>query len=142
MWTCPVYVEVSIVGVTPFSAPIVSSPIGSVALSKPLFSKPADRKNLDTKQAAEYLGVAAQTLRQWVDEQRIPFGKRGRKVVFDADDLDVWIAEHKVKPISEEVKSKGAKTSRVKSGERTVALDGRDVPWTKSTKKKGEKSEK
>ena len=54
------------------------------------------RKKLSTAQAAEYLGLGKSTL----DKLRIagggpPFIKIGSRVLYDVDDLDAWLVQHK-----------------------------------------------
>lgn len=43
-------------------------------------------------EAADYLGVAVGTLRNWVYRRHIPFARRGRVVRFHRDRLDAWLA--------------------------------------------------
>lgn len=43
-------------------------------------------------EAADYLGVALGTVRNWVYRRRIPFARRGRVVRFHRDRLDAWLA--------------------------------------------------
>ena len=92
-------------------APTVPSAVVAPRRSKPSFStaKAVDRKKLTVKQAADYLGVAVQTVYQWCSEKRILYYKIGSKTFFDADDLDALRAKNKVKPISEVVRAKGKK---------------------------------
>ena|SRR5208337_21558 len=86
---------------------------------KPLFStaKPLNRKRLTVPQAADYLGIATQTVYEWCSEKKIPHKKIGRKTFFDTDELDAWIAKHKVKPIGEAVKARMADASGRKTDE-------------------------
>lgn len=69
------------------------------------------------EQAAEYLGIAMQTVYQWCSEKTIPYYKMGSYDFFDADELDAYRAKGKVIPISEVVKQRQAKTSSKKPGE-------------------------
>ena len=41
--------------------------------------------------AAQYLGVAVGTLRNWVCARRVPFVRRGRVVRFRRESLDDWL---------------------------------------------------
>jgi excisionase family DNA binding protein len=64
------------------------------------------QRYLNTKQAAEYLGIggdgkAVAVLYQWVHRGKIPYIKVGRLLRFDKQQLDQWMAEH----------SKGAKVA-------------------------------
>lgn len=45
------------------------------------------------EEAAEYLGFAKQTLRNWVSDGRIPYVKIGRSVRFRRSELDEWVEE-------------------------------------------------
>jgi predicted DNA-binding transcriptional regulator AlpA len=50
------------------------------------------RKRLDTRQAADHVGLSKSTL----DKMRVygggpPFSKLGRRVVYDSGDLDAWL---------------------------------------------------
>lgn len=100
------------------SNPAASSSDPESTPAKALFSpvKPLNRKWLSVSQAAEYLGIAKQTLYQWCSEKKIPHKKIGSKTFFDADELDAWIGKRSVKPISEVVKARLARVSRKKAG--------------------------
>lgn len=45
----------------------------------------------DIRATAHYLGVAEQTVRKWVFEQRIPSVKIGGRRMFDPLAIDLWI---------------------------------------------------
>jgi excisionase family DNA binding protein len=64
------------------------------------------------EQAAKYLGIAKQTVYLWCSEKKIPHKKIGSKTFFDADELDYWVARHKVRSMSEVVKARPASKSR------------------------------
>ena len=54
------------------------------------------RRYLDTRQAAAYLGIGASTLnRMRVSGEGPRYSKLGRRVVYDAADLDKWVEERK-----------------------------------------------
>ena len=54
-----------------------------------------DKLALNTNEAASYLGLAAQTLKNWRDRhQGPPFMKAGSRVVYVKRDLDRWLAAH------------------------------------------------
>lgn len=59
----------------------------------------AFRRPLSTAEAAEMLGLAANTLRQWRVTGIGPRSyKLGRKtVVYDLDDIAAWVSEQKAK---------------------------------------------
>lgn len=53
---------------------------------------------LTLAQAADYLGLARQTLYQWRwenDGSKPPSYRIGNRVYYDLEDLDEWIAQHK-----------------------------------------------
>jgi excisionase family DNA binding protein len=45
------------------------------------------------EQAAEYLGIALGTLRNWTSARYIPFSRRGRVVRYHRDALDRWLSK-------------------------------------------------
>ena len=52
---------------------------------------------LSYKQAAERLGVPLGTVYSWVCKQKIPHHRFGPRLVrFDREQLDEWIANHRV----------------------------------------------
>ena len=54
---------------------------------------------LDYDEAAELLGVRRGTLYAWVSQKRVPYIRfSGRCVRFDANELEAWIEEHRVRP--------------------------------------------
>ncbi len=56
-----------------------------------------ENMTLNHNQAAEYLGVAAQTLYNWRHETRGPdYVKMGRKIVYRLSDLDHFIESQKI----------------------------------------------
>lgn len=55
--------------------------------SKPLMNMEA---------VAERLGTTPRHVRRLVSERRIPFGKVGRLVRFDPDQIDLWIEKNSV----------------------------------------------
>ena len=57
---------------------------------------PAMRRYLDTRQAAAYLGLSPSTLnRMRVTGDGPPYSKVGRRVIYDAGDLDRWVGVRK-----------------------------------------------
>lgn len=57
---------------------------------------------VDTKAAAERLGLAVSTLEKLRVSGGGPvFCKLGRRVVYRASDLDAWVASHRVRSTSE-----------------------------------------
>lgn len=56
-------------------------------------------KRLSYEQAAEYLAIKLSTLRSLVCRKQVPHIRiTARLVVFDAAELDAWIAERTVRP--------------------------------------------
>lgn len=51
---------------------------------------------LQAKQAAEYCDVSRQTLQRWVEERGLSQAKIGGVVLYDAQDLDKFIAKYKI----------------------------------------------
>jgi len=43
--------------------------------------------------AAEYLGIAIGTLRNWTSARYIPFARRGRVVRYHREQLDKWLSK-------------------------------------------------
>jgi excisionase family DNA binding protein len=48
---------------------------------------------LRPEEAANYLGVALGTLRNWTSARYVPFARRGRVVRYHRDTLDDWLAD-------------------------------------------------
>jgi excisionase family DNA binding protein len=63
------------------------------------WSDAPNKRFLDVKEAAEYLGLAESTLYTMVSERRIPFTKMGRRTKFDRGKLDPWIHSNSVEPL-------------------------------------------
>ena len=55
---------------------------------------------MDIHELANKLGVSVSGVYTWVSQEKIPFVKIGRLVRFDANDIDKWLEEKKVKPRS------------------------------------------
>ncbi len=55
-----------------------------------------EKRFLNKKELAEYLGVKVGTLSVWVCYRKIPFARIGRLVKFDLRKIDAWIAENSV----------------------------------------------
>jgi len=56
------------------------------------------KRLLDVNEAAEYLGISAKTLYNWVSQRKVPFFKVGNMVRFDLQELDRFIKEHTIQP--------------------------------------------
>ena len=58
--------------------------------------------NIDTRQAAEQLGMSRRTLEKWrVEGNGPPFLKLGRRVLYSVADLEAWIRSHRRRSTSE-----------------------------------------
>ena len=64
-------------------------------------SAPTAGRLLSVEEAAEYLGIAAGTLRNWISMRRIEHVKVGRLTRIRASVLDRYITAHTVSAISE-----------------------------------------
>lgn len=53
---------------------------------------------MDTRGAAEYIGVTERFIRRLVEERRIPYFKIGKFVRFSASDLDDFLVSARVLP--------------------------------------------
>ena len=61
-----------------------------------------DTTLMETKEAAQFLGCAPGTLRNWVSEKRVPFIKVGRLVRFRRCDLTQWLDANLYMPASQQ----------------------------------------
>jgi excisionase family DNA binding protein len=57
---------------------------------------------LNVPEAAAFLRVSTGKIRKDLREKAIPHSRIGRRVVFDADRLTRWVADHAVEPLSNE----------------------------------------
>lgn len=57
-------------------------------------------KLLNIKEASEFLRISEITLYKYVSKRSVPFIKVGRKVLFNLEDLEKWVENKRVKPIS------------------------------------------
>jgi excisionase family DNA binding protein len=60
-----------------------------------------EKKILDIDEFCDYTGLAKQTVYKKTGKGLIPHAKRGKRLYFDKEEIDKWLLEHKVKPISE-----------------------------------------
>lgn len=56
------------------------------------------QRYLDCAGAAAYLAISESYVQKLVSRRRVPFIKLGRRVVFDARQLDRWAARRQVLP--------------------------------------------
>jgi excisionase family DNA binding protein len=61
---------------------------------------------LDVAEVAEVLKTTPRHVRRLVEERRIPYLKVGRFVRFDPDDVEIWLAAHRV-PVTDRSKRVG-----------------------------------
>ncbi len=54
------------------------------------------KRLLTAPEAAQYLGLAVWTIRQWASQGRIPKVKMGKALRFDVEDLDRYIEGNKI----------------------------------------------
>lgn len=55
-----------------------------------------EKRFLNVRELAEYLGIKRHTIYTWVSMKRIPYVKMGGRVMFDMRDVEKWIKERKV----------------------------------------------
>lgn len=57
-----------------------------------------DQRYLKTSEAAKYLGIKIADLRRWAQQGRVPYSRPGGKIMlFDLQDLDKFMVEHRGK---------------------------------------------
>lgn len=59
-----------------------------------------ERRLLTVSEAAQYTGLSVYTLYTMTSQRRIPFVKVGRLTKFDREQLDKWIKQQTVMPMS------------------------------------------
>jgi excisionase family DNA binding protein len=83
---------------TSYITPLATLPVCAVVLSTPVEHR--ERPPLTVGEAATYLGTSERHVRRLVAERRVAFIKVGHFVRFQVQDLDRFIAEHRVEPIA------------------------------------------
>ncbi|MFC1491020.1 helix-turn-helix domain-containing protein [Nitrospinota bacterium] len=61
--------------------------------------EPPEKRLLDAREAAAYLGLSEHTIRQWASMRKIPTVKLGRALRFDRMELDECINSHRIPPL-------------------------------------------
>ena len=61
----------------------------------------ADRRYLDVQELATYIRSTPGSVRQMVHLRRLPFIKRGTRVLFDRRAIDAWLARGHMAPTQE-----------------------------------------
>lgn len=56
---------------------------------------PIDDRYLDVEEAASYLKLSKPSIYRRVSDNTIPHIKLGRRVLFERDTLDEWVASHR-----------------------------------------------
>ena len=59
-----------------------------------------EKRFLNTKELAEYLGLSEDAIRAWVKKGSISFYKFGRAVRFDLIKIENWIKSKERKPVN------------------------------------------
>ena len=57
------------------------------------------RGYITAAQAAHYLGIPQETLRQWIRTRHLPVYKPGKLLLFKTSELDQWMARHKLRRV-------------------------------------------
>lgn len=71
-----------------------------LAIMIELGAKTKMRKEMFTvKELSNVINIKESTLYSWVSQGNIPHIKLGKKVLFDSDDIEKWMEEHKRQPI-------------------------------------------
>jgi excisionase family DNA binding protein len=60
---------------------------------------------LDGAEVAAVLSTTPRHIRRLVEERRIPFVKVGRFVRFVSEDIEAWVASHRINPIDDSYSS-------------------------------------
>ena len=55
-----------------------------------------ESRYLDVNDLAEYIHSTPASVRQLIHRRRLPFIKRGSRVLFDREEIDRYLAEHSV----------------------------------------------
>jgi len=59
------------------------------------------RRFLNTPEAAEYIGRHRSSLDKWRSENIVlPYYRDGMKILYSKDDLDAYLASHRVEPVA------------------------------------------
>lgn len=62
---------------------------------------PIPRKIMSLAEFCEYAGLSKQTAYKLTSTQKVPHSKRGKRLYFDRDKVDVWLLENQVATHSE-----------------------------------------
>lgn len=50
-----------------------------------------DNKKFDVKELSEYLNISISMIRKLTSKKSIPHYRIGKKILFDANEIDVWL---------------------------------------------------
>jgi excisionase family DNA binding protein len=60
-----------------------------------------EKKMIGIEELSEMIGYKKSTIYSFVHKRLIPFYKKGKKLFFDRLEIDVWLRENRIEPISE-----------------------------------------
>jgi excisionase family DNA binding protein len=60
----------------------------------------ATKKIFNIDEFCQYAGLSKQTVYKKTGQGLIPHAKRGKRLYFDKDEIDAWLLEHQIKPIT------------------------------------------
>ena len=67
-------------------------------------ARPLPGPMMTAEELADHLGMARQTIYDWVYYRKVPFyrfGRKGAAVRFDAQEVTAWLLEKRVAPLTE-----------------------------------------
>ena len=72
---------------------LVGNALAGIVSETAIVSKeiPGQKQLLDTKEAAEFLGISKNTLYEWVIQEKVPYIKVGRLTKFKKETLEEWL---------------------------------------------------
>ena len=64
-------------------------------LGSKLVGAEAPKRFLNIQETSEYLGIPKNTIYQYTSQRKIPFVKVGKQLIFDVEELKIWISSLK-----------------------------------------------
>ena len=58
-----------------------------------------EKRFLNSRELARYLGLCEPTVRDWVRLKKVPFYKLGKAVRFDLREIEKWLESKRIKPV-------------------------------------------
>jgi excisionase family DNA binding protein len=55
-----------------------------------------EKRYLEIRELAEYLGISVNTIYSWISQRKIPHKKLGRLVRFSVEEIDEWVKQNSV----------------------------------------------